>query len=354
MDSNSPIGVFDSGLGGLTVLKELRRLLPHENFIFVGDSARAPYGSRTPEEIISFLQQFMDYFQSRGVKMAVCACNTMTSYGYPVIKDKTSFALVPMNPAIIPAVKASANKHIGVIATEATIKKGMHKQAASNLDPQIKNEEWIWLFSDDDLMEDNCIRDLNHQINLGIKEDVIHFNINIIDNQDKLIRKTNAYPDHLSSADFFKKLYSWKIEARMPEFVLRRSTFEEKKGFVNFDLAWRSDNATIIKLAHPNGIKSIDTSRINWRYSNENISGINNLSMIRRKQDSTIKFFNWMDSFLKATKQKYPFGRIYRNIIFSKFLYIRQLNNPEYVFQRLNQVNTPLDKFIIKIYLKTL
>ena len=138
MDSNSPIGVFDSGLGGLTVLKELRRLLPHENFIFVGDSARAPYGSRTPEEIISFLQQFMDYFQSRGVKMAVCACNTMTSYGYPVIKDKTSFALVPMNPAIIPAVKASANKHIGVIATEATIKKGMHKQAASNLDPQIK------------------------------------------------------------------------------------------------------------------------------------------------------------------------------------------------------------------------
>lgn len=219
---------------------------------------------------------------------------------------------------------------------------------------QIKNEEWIWLFSDDDLMEDNCIRALNHQINLGIKEDVIHFNINIIDNQDKLIRKTNAYPDHLSSADFFKKLYSWKIEARMPEFVLRRSTFEEKKGFVNFDLAWRSDNATIIKLAHPNGIKSIDTSRINWRYSNENISGINNLSMIRRKQDSTIKFFNWMDSFLKATKQKYPFGRIYRNIIFSKFLYIRQLNNPEYVFQRLNQVNTPLDKFIIKIYLKTL
>ena len=138
MDSNSPIGVFDSGLGGLTVLKELRRLLPHENFIFIGDSARAPYGSRTPEEIISFLQQFMDYFQSRGVKMAVCACNTMTSYGYPVIKDKTSFALVPMNPAIIPAVKASANKHIGVIATEATIKKGMHKQAASNLDPQIK------------------------------------------------------------------------------------------------------------------------------------------------------------------------------------------------------------------------
>lgn len=76
--------------------------------------------------------------------------------------------------------------------------------------------------------------------------------------------------------------------------------------------------------------------------------------MIRRKQDSTIKFFNWMDSFLKATKQKYPFGRIYRNITFSKFLYIRQLNNPEYVFQRLNQVNTPLDKFIIKIYLKTL
>ena len=60
MDSNSPIGVFDSGLGGLTVLKALRRLLPNENFIFVGDCARAPYGGRTPEEITLFLKQFME------------------------------------------------------------------------------------------------------------------------------------------------------------------------------------------------------------------------------------------------------------------------------------------------------
>lgn len=138
MDSNSPIGVFDSGVGGLTVLKSLRQLLPHENFIFVGDSARAPYGSRSPKEIILYLQQFMDYFKSCDVKMAVCACNTMTSYGYPLFKDNTNFPLIPMNPAIIPALKASPNKHIGVIATEATINKGMHKTAAKQLDPDIQ------------------------------------------------------------------------------------------------------------------------------------------------------------------------------------------------------------------------
>lgn len=138
MDSNSAIGVFDSGLGGLTVLKSLRRLLPHENFIFVGDSARAPYGSRTPEEIILYLQQFMDYFKARNVKMAICACNTMTSYGYPLFKNSTPFFLVPMNPAIKPALDAAPNKHIGVIATEATIKKQMHKSAAMQIDTDIK------------------------------------------------------------------------------------------------------------------------------------------------------------------------------------------------------------------------
>ncbi len=138
MDSNAPIGVFDSGLGGLTVLKALRRLLPNENIIFVGDSARAPYGSRSPQEITTFLGQFINYFESRQVKMAVCACNTMTSYAYPLLKDEAKFFLVPMNPAIIPAVKASFNKHIGVIATEATIKKCMHKTAAAAIDPEIK------------------------------------------------------------------------------------------------------------------------------------------------------------------------------------------------------------------------
>lgn len=138
MDNNSPIGVFDSGVGGLTVLKSLRQLLPHENFIFVGDSARAPYGSRSPKEIILYLQQFMDYFKSCNVKMAVCACNTMTSYGYGQFKNNTAFPLIPMNPAIIPALKASPNKHIGVIATEATINKGMHKTAAKQLDSDIQ------------------------------------------------------------------------------------------------------------------------------------------------------------------------------------------------------------------------
>lgn len=138
MDSNSPIGVFDSGLGGLTVLKALRRLLPNENFIFVGDCARAPYGCRTPEEITLFSKQFMEYFTRRNVKMAVCACNTMTSYGYPLIKDIVPFTLVPMNPSVIPAVKAAANKHIGVIATAATINKGLHENTAAVIDKNIK------------------------------------------------------------------------------------------------------------------------------------------------------------------------------------------------------------------------
>lgn len=138
MNSNSPIGIFDSGLGGLTVLKAMRELMPHENIIFFGDAARAPYGSRKPGEIKQYLQEFAEYFQKRKVKMAICACNTMTSHGYEFMKRWEEYSMIPMNPAIIPAVHASPNKRIGVIATEATINKGMHKRAAGVIDPGIQ------------------------------------------------------------------------------------------------------------------------------------------------------------------------------------------------------------------------
>lgn len=138
MNSNSPIGVFDSGVGGLTVLKELRKILPQEDFIFFGDSKRAPYGPRSDGEIKEFLFEFAKYFKMRDVKMAVCACNTMTSIGQDFIKFYDEYFLIPMNPSITEALKYSPNKKIGVIATKATIEKNMHKNAARVLDPSIE------------------------------------------------------------------------------------------------------------------------------------------------------------------------------------------------------------------------
>jgi glutamate racemase len=138
VDSNAPIGIFDSGVGGLTVVKELCRLLPEENFIYVGDTARVPYGSREPKEIIRFMRQILNFFQRQNVKMAVVACNTMTTYGYPVTKDMYPFPIVPMNSAVGEASLAAPHKKIGVIATQATVKNAMHSRAAEQIDASLE------------------------------------------------------------------------------------------------------------------------------------------------------------------------------------------------------------------------
>lgn len=166
---------------------------------------------------------------------------------------------------------------------------------------QIEDEEWIWLFSDDDMFENKCVEIVNKAICTNISEDVIHLNISIIDKYDRLYRECNPYKSHLSSGEFFEKLYSGKIDARMPEFVFRRKVLEDKGKFVSFDLAWRSDNATIINCGYPNGIKTLSDigTKVLWRYSDDNISAKYDDDMSSRKDKSTVNFFNWLDEFDK-------------------------------------------------------
>lgn len=138
MKDNTPIGVFDSGIGGLTVVKELRKIMPAEDIIYVGDTARVPYGSRKSTEIIAFMEQILNFLQMQKVKMAVIACNTMTAYGYEKMLNKYPFALIPMNSGVKNAVAVSLHKHVGVIATEGTIKNEMHRKSAWKIDEAVK------------------------------------------------------------------------------------------------------------------------------------------------------------------------------------------------------------------------
>jgi glutamate racemase len=126
--------VFDSGIGGLTVLKELVKSMPHENFIYFGDIARAPYGSRPPAEIMSFMHQTLGFFATQQVKMAVFACNAMTSVGFERAKRVYPFPLVAMNSRVKAALKVTRNKNIGVIATRATVASGRHGKAIRAID----------------------------------------------------------------------------------------------------------------------------------------------------------------------------------------------------------------------------
>jgi glutamate racemase len=135
MRNDAPIGVFDSGIGGLTVVSELLKLMPAERIIYFGDTARTPYGSRPPAEILSFMLQILQFFKQQQVKLAVVACNTMTAVGLDTARKHTHFPLVGMNTGIRAALKASVKNKIGVIATQATIASGNHGKRIKSLRP---------------------------------------------------------------------------------------------------------------------------------------------------------------------------------------------------------------------------
>lgn len=135
---NAPIGVFDSGVGGLSVLKKLKDILPHENFIYVGDTARAPYGIRPDTQIREFVEEILDYFEEKEVKLVVVACNTITMLGIDSLKKKHSFDLIGMEKDSHLLVKTSKIKRVGVLATNFTVNSGFHKKEVLELDPEFK------------------------------------------------------------------------------------------------------------------------------------------------------------------------------------------------------------------------
>ena len=135
MADNRPIGVFDSGLGGLTVLKELEKVLPKESFVYFGDTGRVPYGSRSNETIISYARQDENFLLSKGVKYIVAACGTVSAVAADTAKDLPVPFMGVVENSVKAAVAATKNNRIGVIGTSATINNGAHKRKILELLP---------------------------------------------------------------------------------------------------------------------------------------------------------------------------------------------------------------------------
>ncbi len=129
--SSRPIGVFDSGVGGLTVLRALVAQLPQERFVYLGDTARLPYGTKSAETVVRYALQAAEALVSRGVKALVVACNTASSVALPAMSQR--FADLPVIGVVEPgaeaAVAASASGRIAVIGTEATVREGAYQRA---------------------------------------------------------------------------------------------------------------------------------------------------------------------------------------------------------------------------------
>jgi glutamate racemase len=132
-----PIGVFDSGVGGLTVLKALQQKLPHESFLYFGDTAHVPYGDRPPHEIQSLSRQILDWFVQQPVKMAIMACNTSSALALDAVRQEFS---IPILGVILPGAKAAVKqgRRIGVIATPATVASDCYRKAILEINPEIE------------------------------------------------------------------------------------------------------------------------------------------------------------------------------------------------------------------------
>ena len=124
-----PIGVFDSGVGGLTVVKALRQLLPHEHIIYFGDTARVPYGTKSTQTIINFARQDTEFLISKDVKLIVVGCNTVSSTALEILLDNYSLPIIGvLEPGAKAAASKTSNNKVGVIGTTATIKTNSYPQ----------------------------------------------------------------------------------------------------------------------------------------------------------------------------------------------------------------------------------
>lgn len=135
---NRPIGIFDSGLGGLSVVKDFIDLMPNENIVYFGDTGRVPYGTKSRETILKYAKQDEAFLLSNNVKMIIAACGTVSSVAYDTLKDLGVPFLGVVEPSAKSAVKITKNKKIGVIGTSTTVSSGSYKKAIHSIDNKIE------------------------------------------------------------------------------------------------------------------------------------------------------------------------------------------------------------------------
>ncbi|MFQ5512318.1 MAG: glutamate racemase [Candidatus Krumholzibacteriia bacterium] len=139
MTNSGAIGVFDSGIGGLTVLRELLERLPAENFVYFGDTARVPYGNKSSETVLKFSRENVSFLMDQGVKFVVVACNTASAEAVPVLQEEFPVPLVGViEPGVRAATRVSRSSRIGVIGTAGTVRSGAYQKGIQTMAPKAR------------------------------------------------------------------------------------------------------------------------------------------------------------------------------------------------------------------------
>ncbi len=201
--NNNPIGVFDSGVGGLSVFSQLIRLMPNENYIYYGDTINLPYGDKSKEELVEITGKIFDFFKSRGVKAVVMACNTTSATTYDILKTKYSFKIYPIVQTVAKEIALKNYNRIGVFATNATINSHAYKREVRkyNLRTEVFETacpKWVSIVENQLQNDPESINDIKTQLDLMLTN-----------KPDKIILGCTHYPylinvlSHYAGTDLF-------------------------------------------------------------------------------------------------------------------------------------------------------
>lgn len=186
--NNLPIGVFDSGVGGLSVFSQLMKFLPNENYIYFGDTLNLPYGNKSKEQLIEFTSNIFDFFKSQNVKAVVMACNTTSAVTYDILKSKYNFKIYPIVQNVAKFIAEQNYNNIGVFATNATINSHAYKNEIQKYNSKITVYEtacpnWVNIVENELQNEPESLRDIK-----------IHMDEMMQNKVDKIILGCTHYP----------------------------------------------------------------------------------------------------------------------------------------------------------------
>lgn len=189
------------------------------------------------------------------------------------------------------------------------------------------DEEWIWLFSDDDYLSPDCVDSFYQVVSAYPRYDVYRFNVQVVGREQNLLKKV-IYPPVISSYDLYRGKLLGRLDCYVVEFIFSRKVYEEQGGFLSFDLAWGSDLATWVKFGMEKGIRSLDGGVVSWRSSGDNISTIESSAIVIRKVKALIAFLQWGESFWKkrerAVRAINDYGFIMRMVGFAPKISVRE------------------------------
>lgn len=185
---NYPIGFFDSGVGGLTVLKQLKEILPYEKYLYFGDTKNMPYGEKSKEQLVEFSEKIFQFFERKGVKAVVMACNTTSATTYDILKNNFDFKIYPIIQSVTKIFAELPVKKIGVFATHATINSHAYKIGINRINPEIEVIEHAcpeWVKIVEEKLEDKA------ESVASIKQDLSSV---LQENPEKIILGCTHYP----------------------------------------------------------------------------------------------------------------------------------------------------------------